>query len=232
MSGTIQECPFCGGEYRENLYDIDDYTVRGGWCRNCDRVITTCPQEAYDDPNFDVDSASYALALQIRKTETKYRITDIEKHNFVFTTKPIEGCVSCSSCKHGCRLIIAGDDAGGNCMVRGRNGYLEAMRSGDCNEYVPLDRWFGMGSECRYCHWSFPENGKATCYYHCKPLADISDYDRGHCNDYLFGQYQTIDRIGYETCPECDRSAAKLKYRTRLYCPFCGYKEKMERVKG
>lgn len=224
MSGIQKVCTACGGEIATHGFESGPYIIYGGWCPNCQRVTLSIPQDAYENDDYDVESESVIVAKRVRELNFKeYGIIDSPEFQFKWKERP-NGDKVCSSCVHGYRVVKDGKDLGYGC----RNDptltpRFHAHLREDCEDYEPNDTWYGMGNECRNCYWSCKAIAEGCmCFDRKMNLRDISDYDKGHCENYIYSTIWNFECHGYTECPECGKLARMTK--DKVVCGFCGYR--------
>ena len=217
MSGKIDVCTECGGEIHTHPYEAGKYIFGGAWCFNCNRAVVIIPEKAYDDDDYDIESYSVEVASRIRKFYFREPcIIDGPDFQFKHTNKP-DDTHNCSSCKNEYAVVWGGDYKGYGCRkhtdIKPRfDGFLKK----DCKDYLPLEEWYGMGLECRCC--------LHNCQQVCNikgDLKDVSAYDRGHCNDYVYSTIWGFERKSVVLCPKCF-SLSSVKKNGKWKCENCG----------
>ena len=227
MSGTIEICTKCGGEYHSHGYEMEGYVLNGGYCANCDSVLVIVPEDALSDDDFDSDGATMEIASKIRNSNSRYRIKDSPEFQAKQVTRPTKDKY-CSSCIHGRTDIKDGQFNGQACTKHPEcRPRFNVHLIEDCKDYEPVDKWNGMGSECRYCHYAYRLDDGS---YRCEKQGDymaMSDYERGHCEHLITSDIWAFEKKGLVACPEC-HGMAYLLWNGRTKCTECGYSAKEE----
>ena len=214
MTGT-ETCWNCQSEFPCEVGFVGKYKVVYGWCPECHQARLIWDNEAYEDDDFDVHTESDRIGKMLYDAHNRgFKINDTPEFQFIWTEKPTESH-HCMSCNHCFKRIVDGEDVGLGCKANLEPKWDDEHRVNLCEEYSPRDTWHNMGGQCRYCI----HNCQQICAMK-GDLKDISDYDKGHCENYKESSIWGFERIGHTQCPQCGCTASIVR-NGRVRCESC-----------